>query len=257
MTSTVKVEVDDEDVAVMTLDRPSKLNSMSMALVDEVNDHLTELRRSTELRALIVTGSGRAFCAGADVGELNQLLGPTAIEAVDGVRRYNAVAAQLWDFPVPTIAAVNGPAVGGGAAVALLCDLRLMAEGSYLKVNQLERGIVPDMGATFLLPLLIGHAPAVHKMMMAEAISPDEAVRWGLATELAPAGDVVARAVALARKLTEWPPVAVRSTVQAIRATTRGALADAMEREAHAQAHCSQAEGFIEGVARFTGAHDG
>ena len=257
MTSTVKVEVDADHVAVMTLDRPSKLNAMSMALIDEMTDRLIELRRSPDLRALIVTGRGRAFCAGADVSELNQLLGPTAMDAVNGVRRYNAVATQLWEFPVPTIAAVNGPAVGGGAALALLCDLRLMAEGSYLKVNQLERGIAPDMGATFLLPLLIGHAPAVHKMMLAEAISAEEALRWGLATELAPADDVLDHAVALAGRLIEWSPVAVRSTIQAIRATTRGALADALEREANAQAHCSQAEGFIEGVERFIGARHG
>ena len=253
MASTVKVEVGANKVAVITLDRPSKLNAMSMALTDEMTGHLIELRRSDDLRALIVTGRGRAFCAGADVGELKQLLGPTAMDAVDGVRRYNALAIQLWEFPVPTIAAVNGPAVGGGAALALLCDFRLMADGSYLRVNQLERGIAPDMGATFLLPLLIGHACAVHKMMLAEAISAEEALRWGLATKLAPPDDVLDQAVALAERLIEWPPTAVRSTIQAIRATTRSALADALEREANAQAHCSQAAGFTDSVERFIG----
>lgn len=252
MATEVVLERPRPGIVVLTLNRDSRMNALSLGLVDELGHALSDLARDPDVSALVITGAGRAFCAGADITEFDRILGPTAVDAVDGVGRYNDLALQLWRLPMPTVAAVNGPAVGGGVALALLCDLRVMAETASLRVNQIERGIVPDMGATFLLPRMVGHAWAADRMLLAKPIPADEATRLGLASGTAATSEeLVALALDLADAVTGHAPVAARMTAQAIRAATDGSLADALAREAAAQACCAGTDGFRTSLAHF------
>ena len=188
---------------------------------------------------------GRGFCAGADLGEFDRILGPTPADAVAGVGRYHELAEVLAGLSVPTVAAVNGPAVGGGAGLALLCDLRMFAASAQLWVNQVERAIVPDMGITWSLPRLVGASRAAAWMLLAAPVDASTALAAGLAHDVVPDADLVDAAVAVAGRLAALPPLALRMTRAMLAGSARCDLSDALRQEALAQAVCAGEPGFF------------
>ncbi len=251
MTSLCTLEVDAAGVGVLTLRRPDKLNSLSLALVDELQDVLDGISRDRSVKALVVTGEGRAFCAGADVSEFGRILGPNPSDAVDGVMRFHRFALSLWQLPVPTVAAVNGLAVGGGSALAMLCDLRVMSTLAYVQVNQLERGIVPDMGATHLLPKIVGLGRAMQAILLLQRLPAQACLDIGLAVLVVEPGDLMAQTRLVAEQLAGLPRTAVHMVRETVHAGLDGTLAEALRREALAQGICAGEPNVAAAAARF------
>jgi enoyl-CoA hydratase len=199
--------------ALLLVDRPDVRNALGMATVDDLETALKEVddwrRRQKGAVALIVAGGGRSFVSGGDLRELRDLRGEK--QGHDFSLRLQSVLNLLEDLPIPVVAALNGPAVGGGAELALACDLRVIDEDAYISFAQARMGVVTGWGGGPRLVGLVGWRRALGLLASAARISPSEALAMGLADWVAPAGKAVERAEALADRLASLPPLAVRS----------------------------------------------
>jgi len=181
--------------AVVRLNRPERLNALSHALVEDLRKELTALDADPAVRAVVLTGEGRAFCSGADLGG-----GPS--DAEDVVRRlYNPLITQLAAMDTPVIAAVNGVAAGAGFSLALASDLRLASENASFVLSFVKVGLVPDAGATWLLPRAVGTARAAEIALLGRKVTAAQALAWGLVNEVVAADQLLERARAVAAEL--------------------------------------------------------
>lgn len=232
------IRLDEHDgVAVLTLNQPEKRNAMTPDLTREYAAALEEVARRPEWRALVITGAGSAFCAGGDLAMLKRMLG----QAADENRREMGAFYRTWLSPlrldVPVIAAINGHAVGAGAAFTLGCDLRLLTEGARIGFNFLNLGLHPGMGVTHLLPQTVGAAAAADLLLTGRLAGADEALALGLVNEVLSREVLLDRALAIAGEIAAKPPGALRMTRRAlVRAKLEG-LEAALDYEATAQAH--------------------
>ena len=226
-----------DGVAVLILNQPEKRNAMTPDLTHEYAVALDEVARRPEWRALVITGAGPAFCAGGDLAMLERMLrqGP------DDNRREMGAFYRTWLAPLrldlPSIAAINGHAIGAGAAFTLGCDLRLLAEGARIGFNFLNLGLHPGMGATHLLPQTVGVATAADLLLTGRLASADEALALGLVNEVLPREGLLDRALALAAEIAAKPPGALRMTRRALVRPKLEGLEAALDYEATAQAH--------------------
>ena len=174
--------------ATITLNRPDKLNAFTVEMVRELSDALTMLGRAEAVRAIVLTGAGRAFCAGADVGLLRELIErqdePRGRALVDGMRQ---VAHAIREAPQPVLCSVNGVAAGGGANLVLACDLRIAADTAQIGQVFMKIGLHPDWGGAYFLPRLVGASKALELFIGAEMVGAAEALRLGLVNRVAPA----------------------------------------------------------------------
>jgi enoyl-CoA hydratase len=241
----VTLEVADR-VATICLDRPAKHNALTPEMLDQLEQILVELDAQHSTLAVVVTGAGdRSFCAGADIGRF-KALHPLDMWA-QWTRRGQRVFDQLAGLRQPTIAAVSGPAYGGGLEVALACDLRVVADDAVLGFPETGLGTVPGWGGTGRLRDLIGAGRAKEMIFTGEPVTAGRALAWGLASQLAPKADVITAARALAAVIAGRAPVAVQMAKQAIDA---GDAYPAIEQIASAAtAFTSDAAG---GLASFT-----
>lgn len=234
-------------VATITLNRPDNLNALSISLLENLRDAIASLR-DKDVRALVITGSGRGFSSGADLGanitstDLGHLL----------ERYYAPVINIIGEVDFPVIAAVNGPAVGAGCSIALACDLIVAARSSYFLLAFANIGLVPDAGATWFLPRLVGHARAAEMMLLAERVSGEKAVEWGLANYLAEDGEALNRAMEIAQKLANGPTQALSMIRKQLRLAQQQTLADSMRVEHHHQGVAGRSADFAEGVKAFS-----
>ncbi|HEY3081562.1 MAG TPA: enoyl-CoA hydratase-related protein [Chloroflexota bacterium] len=194
MADLVRVERDGA-VATVRLDRPP-VNALSGDLIGQLAAAFERVSRDPSVRAIVVTGSARAFSAGADVGELAGLPGPHAVRVwIDrGQRLMDSIAASTR----PVVAAIEGYCLGGGLELALACHLRVAAEGAQLGLPEVKLGILPGFGGTQRLPRVIGHGPALELMLTGEPIAPEPARRLGLVNRVVPPGQALAAAGELA-----------------------------------------------------------
>lgn len=205
-----------EKVAVLALDNPP-LNLVSMELTRQLDRLLQELGQDDGLRALVVTGTGdRAFCAGSDIKEFPSFIERERDALKSKVEPENRMYRRLAEFPVPVIAAVNGVALGGGLELALACDLIVAAENVRLGLPELMLGVFPGSGGTFRLARRVGMARARELIYLAEQIDAQTALAWGLVNRIAPAGEAVSQALALAQKIALCSPQALRLCKRAI-----------------------------------------
>lgn len=202
----LRVELRDR-IAVLTLDRPERLNAVGSETVDRLTRALGEIRVNDDVRALIVTGAGRAFSAGADLGEIESFTSPGQFRAFVG--RLTEAFALLEDFPKPSIAAVHGFAFGGGLELALACDLRVVERGTRLGLPEMKLGVLPGAGGTQRLPRLVPPAIAKQMILTGEPIDAQRAWQLGLVNELAEPGGALAAAEKLAAGLTSGAPLAL------------------------------------------------
>jgi len=218
-------------VATLTLNRPDRLNALTPKMGHEISAALGEAV-AKGARALILTGSGRAFCAGADIGEDSPV---TAMEDYGAPleESYNALVLKLADLPIPVVTAVNGPAVGAGCSLAMLGDLVLMGRSAYLLLSFARVGIVPDCGATWLAVRSAGLQRALEMMLLAEKVPAGKALEWGLANRVVDDEVLGGEARALAHRLAEGPTRAYAMIRQAARHAAQSSLADVLllERE--------------------------
>lgn len=244
----LRVELRDR-IAVLTLNRPERLNAVGSETVDRLTRALEAIRDNDDVRALVVTGAGRAFSAGADLGEIESFTSPGQFRAFVG--RLTEAFALLEDFPKPSVAAVHGFAFGGGLELALACDLRVAERGTRLGLPEMKLGVLPGAGGTQRLPRLLPTAVAKQMILTGEPIDAERAWQLGLVNELAEPGGALAAAEKLAGGLTAGAPLALAAGKRLIDQGLAMSLetAIAYERETVSVLFCT--EDRIEGLKAF------
>ena len=247
----VLIEIDGA-VGTLTLNRPEKLNALIGSMRDQVSDGLAALGENDEVRAVIVTGAGRAFCAGADVGYLNRLIEADEIEEARLLAEAGArVARTIAEMPKPVIAAINGAAAGGGANLALACDLRIASEDAVIGQTFNRIGLHPDWGATYFTPRLVGPAKAAELFFLADMIGAVEAERIGLINRVVPGDRLMEEVREIADRLVAKPALAIRLAKQAVRRSLESSLDEMLDYELEAQEACFRSEDAREGTRAF------
>lgn len=245
---TLRYEV-AERVATITLDRPDALNALTVGLKTELLTAFRNAARDRDVRAIVLTGAGRAFCAGQD---LRERLEPEALPLPAEIRqRYNPLILAMRTLEKPIIGAINGVAAGAGASIAFACDIRLAAEGAAFVLAFGRVGLIPDSGATWFLPRLVGAAKAAELALTGDPLSAADAERFGLVARVLPADGLLAGARDLALRLAVGAPRALALTKRALERSWELSLADALEYEASLQGVAGRTADHAEGVAAF------
>ncbi|HEY3681393.1 MAG TPA: enoyl-CoA hydratase-related protein [Streptosporangiaceae bacterium] len=238
MSDTVRYEVKDA-VGTITLNRPDAMNALTTEMKVALRDSVQRAAADPSVRAVVLTGAGRAFCAGQDLREHVTNLEAGA-EGLGGTVRehYNPTALALAQMPKPVVAAVNGSAAGAGASLAFACDFRVLSEKASFMMAFARVGLGPDTGASWTLQRLVGRAKATELLMLAEPVRAADAAALGLATSVVPPDDLAASAHDLAARLAAGPTVALGAIKQALDHAATNDLATALEEEAELQERC-------------------
>ena len=211
MTDEVLLVEKTEDVAVLTLNRPEKLNALSGDLRDAMLDAIADVKADDAVRAVVFTGAGRGFCSGADLtGGGGAEATPTQNDHLDDLGWVGRQALALYGLNKPVIGAVNGVAAGAGMSLALACDVRVGSEKTRFKTVFIERNLSPDSGMSFFLPRIVGYSRATDLIYTSRAVDAEEAHRIGLLDRLVEHDDLMESAIELAAQMTGWPPLALR-----------------------------------------------
>ncbi len=238
-----------DGVATITLNRPERLNAMAPAMADEISAALDQLG---DARALLITGAGRAFCSGADLAGRGGAVGDAGQGAYESLTQsYNPMMLKLAHLPIPTVAAVNGPAAGIGCSLALAADLVVAGDSGYFLQAFVNIGLVPDGGASWMLPRLIGKARATEMMLLGEKIFAAQAAEWGLIHKAIADGALMAEAGALAARLAAGPTQAIGIMRRNIIHALEHDYADALEAEAQGQRIAGSSADAMEGAIAF------
>lgn len=236
-----------EGVATIRLNRPESMNALNAEMRRELTHALGEA--GVGARAVILTGMGGAFCAGQDLGDVKKL-GDLNLEQVL-TEEYGPLIEALANCPIPTIAAVNGTAAGGGANLALAADICIAGRSASFLQAFARIGLMPDCGGTWWLPRRVGMARAMGLAMLAERITAEQAADWGLIWEAVPNAELQVRAREVAVRLADGPSEAYRRIKQALRASLDNTLDDQLALEARLQGELGETHDFREGVMAF------
>lgn len=236
-------------VARVTMNRPDKLNALTSQTAAELHRSLAEIAGDSSIRVVILTGAGRGFCSGADV---NEILAPDASagDAQPG-SGITDLSARIRDMPQPAIAAVNGVAAGAGLSIALACDIRIASHDAGFSCIFVRRSLVPDSGASLLLPRVVGAAAAMEMALTGAVYDAQWAVEKGLVSRVVPAERLMEEATALADEIAANPPLAVRATRNLLNGGEDAGLASAMQRESDANALLSATDDAEEAARAF------
>jgi 2-(1,2-epoxy-1,2-dihydrophenyl)acetyl-CoA isomerase len=241
----------DGAVARLTLDRPDRLNSFNTAMHAELRDALARVAADGS-RVLVLTGAGRGFCAGQDLGERQSAPDGARADLGESIEQnYKPLVLTLRALPVPTIAAVNGVAAGAGASIALACDIVVAARSATFIQAFSRLGLVPDSGATWFLPRLVGTARAIALAMLAERLSAEDAAAWGLIWRCVDDADFAAAVDRLAAELAAAPTVGLVRTREAMQGAWTRPLAEQLDVERDLQRELGYTLDYAEGVAAF------
>jgi len=236
-------------VATITLDRPDALNALTVASKRELLAAFEAVAADAAVRVVVLTGSGRAFCSGQD---LKERLEPDAAPLEVEVReRYNPIIRAMRSLDRPIVGAINGVAAGAGASLAFACDLRIAADGASFLLAFGRVGLIPDSGATWLLPRLVGPAKAAEMALLAEPLSAADAERFGLVMRVVPGDALLDAARAVADRLAGLAPRAVALTKRALDSAWGSSLDEALELEAQLQGEAGSTADHAEGIAAF------
>lgn len=237
----------DDGVATITLNRPDVMNALNAQMRAELADAVA--RAGREARALVLTGAGRSFCSGQDLGDTKNIRDLDLQRTLN--EEYVPLLTAIYECPIPTITAVNGPAAGAGANLALAADVVIATESAYFVQAFTKIGLIPDAGGTWYLPRQMGLAKAMGAALFAEKITARQADDWGMIWE-AVADDAFADHIAKrAAHLANGPTLAYRKVKEAMRASFDNELGDQLALEAKLQGDCGKSRDFIEGVMAF------
>lgn len=241
------------NVGIITLNRPDKLNAFNDELTFRLQDALKEMEKDRDVRAIIITGSGRGFCSGQDLQSrsISQEVGERPSLGDSIRRRYNPIVAKIRRMEKPIIAAVNGVAAGAGASLAFACDYRIASENSSFIQSFTRVGLIPDSGSTFMLPRLIGATKAFELMLSADKLPAAEALNLNLINKVVSEADLMKEALALAEKLAAGPTKAFGLTKRAVNRALFHDLEELLEYEANLQEIAGRSDDFQEGVKAF------
>ncbi|GAA0379423.1 enoyl-CoA hydratase-related protein [Bacillus horti] len=238
-----------EKVGVLTLNCPNKLNAFTKQMNVEILQVTKEVAKNEEIRALVITGAGRAFCAGEDLG---------AIEAGEAIQhgevlrtRYNPMMLAFYQLEKPVIAAVNGAAAGAGMSLALACDFRIASANASFIEAFIHIGLVPDSGSSYFLPRIVGLAKALELSILGEKLSAEQAQELGLVTKVTQQEELMEHTLAFAERLADMPTKAIGQIKQTIYKGINSSLTEALEAESYAQEIAGQTEDHREGIAAF------
>lgn len=240
-----------DSIGRLTLNRPDRLNSFTAAMHAEVRDALARLRPEGA-RVLVLTGAGRAFCAGQDLNDRAVAPGSKAVDLGDSIEQhYKPLMLMLRNLPMPVVAAVNGVAAGAGANIALACDIVIAARSATFIQSFSKLGLVPDCGGTWTLPTLAGSARALGLALLGDKLPAEQAAAWGLIWRCVDDGELAATVGALATQLATGPTRGLVRTKQAIYAAHGLSFAEALDAERDAQRELGASADYAEGVAAF------
>jgi 2-(1,2-epoxy-1,2-dihydrophenyl)acetyl-CoA isomerase len=243
-----------DGVARLTLNRPDRLNSFNTIMHAEVRDALASLADGAKARVLVITGAGRGFCAGQDLGDRAVAPGGTAVDLGESIDKYyKPLIMTLRNLPLPVIGAVNGVAAGAGANIALACDLVVAARSASFVQAFSKLGLVPDSGGTWFLPRLVGTARAMGLAFLGEKLSADQAAQWGLIWRCVEDAEFAGVVDALARQLAMAPTRGIARTKQALYESWDRTLEQQLDTERDYQRELGRTADYAEGVAAFTG----
>lgn len=242
-----------DGVCVITLNRPDKLNAFNDELSFKLIDALKGAAKDAEVRAIVLTGAGRGFCSGQDLANRNFSDNTAARPSLgDSIRRrYNPIFLNIRTMEKPIVCAVNGVAAGAGASLAFACDFRIVSESANFVQSFTKVGLVPDTGATFVLPRLIGLTKAFELMLTADKLDAKTALELGLVNKVVAADQVMPEAMALATKLAKGPTKAFGLTKRAVNRSIFPDLDELLEYEANLQEIAGRSDDFQEGVKAF------
>jgi methylglutaconyl-CoA hydratase len=238
-----------DSVATITLNRPEKRNAISFQLVDELKFALDETERS-DAQIVILTGAGKAFCAGMDLDELKSLLGKTAQENVEDSSRMAGIFRRIYEFPKPTIAAVNGAAIAGGTGLATMCDFTLAVPEAKFGYTEVRIGFVPAIVSAILV-WQVGHKIARDLLLSGRLFDAAEAYRYGLVNEIVRPDGLIARGRQLAARLMENSPSSMVATKRLINGFISGELDRQISEAIEDNARIRTTDDFREGVSSF------
>jgi len=245
---TILLEIND-GVAVITLNRPDKLNALNADLLDALEQSLRHVQADPSTRVVVITGSGpKAFAAGADIAQLHQQDGFSGRLFAERGQR---VLSLIEHLGIPVIAAVNGFALGGGCEVAMACHMRFAADTARFGQPEINLGIIPGYGGTQRLPRLVGLAKAIELILSGDMIGADEAHRLGLVNRVYPAAELLEQTLAFARTLADKAPLALRACLEATKAAENSSALEGMTIEASVFARTCASEDFKEGTMAF------
>lgn len=244
----VLVEVGD-GVATVTLNRPAALNALNYAMKGQLLTGLLDLARDRSVRVIVLTGAGRAFSAGQDLRERLEPDAPPLDEEL--TLRYNPIIRAIRDAPQPVIAAVNGVAAGAGASLAFACDLRIVADSASFVLAFGRIGLVPDSGATWTLPRLVGAARAAEIALLGDAVSASDALMMGLVSRVVRVDLLAAEAAAIAARIAALAPGATTMTKHLLDRAFAHDLDAGLAAEAEAQGSAGRDPDHAEGLAAF------
>jgi len=236
-------------VAYVTVNRPKVLNALNMVTMEELRTAFHDIKNDKSIRVVIFSGAGeKAFIAGADIGELSK---HDAVSGKEYTHRGQSVLNLIENLGKPVIACINGFALGGGCEIAMACTMRLATENAKLGQPEVKLGIIPGYGGTQRLPRLVGKGLAMQMVLAGEMISAQEAHRIGLVNEVVPAGELIARAEAIAAKIIANAPLAVQYAMEAVNKGMEMTLAEGLYLEATLFGVCCATEDKTEGTAAF------
>ncbi|SDZ36604.1 enoyl-CoA hydratase/isomerase family protein [Thermoactinomyces sp. DSM 45892] len=248
--STLLYQLED-GVATITLNRPELFNALNTDLLRELTEAFRVANQDPEVRVVVLTGSGKAFCSGQDLREASQLLKGQPKLEVEVRERYNPLIQQMYSMDKPTIAAVNGVAAGAGCSLALACDMRIVSSQTKFTLAFVRIGLVPDSGASFFLPRLVGVGRALELLTTGRDVSATEAVEIGMANQLVPASELESETLQLAKQLAKGPTKAIAMTRKMAYQSMESSLEQMLEQEAINQGESGRTRDFLEGVRSF------
>jgi 2-(1,2-epoxy-1,2-dihydrophenyl)acetyl-CoA isomerase len=236
-----------DHVAWLTLNRPDKLNAFTEQMNKEITKALKQTANDANVRCLVITGAGRAFCSGEDLGGVTEEMDHGEVLRT----RYAPMMKALYHFEKPVVAAVNGVAAGAGMSLALACDFRLVSEKASFVEAFIHVGLIPDAGNLYYLPRLIGHAKALELAVLGEKISAQKAVELGLATAVVPEAEWEEEVQRFAERLAAMPTKAIGLIKRLLRESWHCTFEDYLEKEAYGQRIAGLTEDHKEGIRAF------
>lgn len=242
----------NEGVALLTLNRPANLNSFNAEMHQQMRDALNQVRKDASVRALVITGAGRGFCAGQDLSDRNVAATSEAPDLGESIeKRYNPMLRTLRDLPLPVICAVNGVAAGAGANIALACDITLAARSASFIQAFCKIGLIPDSGGTWTLPRLAGMARAKGMALLGDKIPAEQAESWGMIWQCVDDEKLMEETMKLARHLATQPTKGLALIKRAMNASANNTFDEQLDLERDLQRLAGRTEDYREGVAAF------
>ena len=248
----VLLEARQDGIATLVMNRPDRLNALDAKLVTTLNDTLGRIAKDGSVRVVVLTGAGRAFCAGGDLSLIGQI---RTIGATRDLELLLASGTQavltMRSMPQPVVAAVNGAAAGAGMNLALAADLRIAAEEAVFGQNFAKVGLFPDFGGTYFLPQLVGPAKAAELFYTGDMIDAKTALQLGIVNQVVPASELAAEVNSLARKIAQGPPLAIRAVKKTLFSSENEKLTLALGQEVEQQIRCYLSQDCSEGISAF------